>query len=286
MKQQFNDVENKAENVDFFQKILVDKFGFVQDPRQSGVTLFADLTVLRRREKKWLYMLSNWSYFMDNKFDIVKKRCQKGIPPSLRGRAWKYLSGATFHMEFSVNKTVFDELMKAPGDHRWIIEIEKDINRQFPQHIMFSGTGPYGHAGRSDLLQLLKAYTILHPDEGYCQAQAPVASVLLMHMPLRDAFYCFVQICHKYLPDYYGAGLESVQIDGEILVQILKEKSRNSYKHLKKHCVEPVLFMIEWFMCLYCRSLPWPTVLRIWDMFFCEGIQKFTKLVFFLAINV
>lgn len=74
----------------------------------SGVTLFADLTVLRRREKKWLYMLSNWSYFMDNKFDIVKKRCQKGIPPSLRGRAWKYLSGATFHMEFSVNKTVFD----------------------------------------------------------------------------------------------------------------------------------------------------------------------------------
>lgn len=123
--------------------------------------------------------------------------------------------------------------MKAPGDHRWIIEIEKDINRQFPQHIMFSETGPYGHAGcallklnhflfyskrhcymesvfrRSDLLQLLKAYTILHPDEGYCQAQAPVASVLLMHMPLRDAFYCFVQICHKYLPDYYGAGLVS-----------------------------------------------------------------------------
>lgn len=36
MKQQFNDVENKAENVDFFQKILVDKFGFVQDPRQRS----------------------------------------------------------------------------------------------------------------------------------------------------------------------------------------------------------------------------------------------------------
>lgn len=30
--------------------------------------------------------------------------------------------------------------------------------------------------------------------------------------------------------------------------------------------------MIEWFMCLYCRTLPWPTVLRIWDMFLCEGI--------------
>lgn len=30
-----------------------------------------------------------------------------------------------------------------------------------------------------------------------------------MHMPLRDAFYCFVQICHKYLPGYYSAGLAS-----------------------------------------------------------------------------
>lgn len=57
------------------------------------------------------------------------------------------------------------------------------------------------------MFELLKAYTVLHPEEGYCQGQAPVAAVLLMHMPLRDAFYCFVQICHKYLPGYYSAGL-------------------------------------------------------------------------------
>uniref|UniRef100_A0A183DHQ7 Rab-GAP TBC domain-containing protein n=1 Tax=Gongylonema pulchrum TaxID=637853 RepID=A0A183DHQ7_9BILA len=63
---------------------------------------------------------------------------------------------------------------------------------------------------KSDLFELLKAYTVLHPEEGYCQAQAPVAAVLLMHMPLRDAFYCFVQICHKYLPGYYSAGLVSI----------------------------------------------------------------------------
>ena len=30
---------------------------------------------------------------------------------------------------------------------------------------------------------MLKAYTVLRPHEGYCQAQAPVAAVLLMHMP-------------------------------------------------------------------------------------------------------
>lgn len=67
-----------------------------------------DLEKLRKREKKWLHMLTNWSYFMDNKYEKVRKRCRKGIPSSLRGRAWKHLCGAAFHMEFSVNKRVFE----------------------------------------------------------------------------------------------------------------------------------------------------------------------------------
>lgn len=33
------------------------------------------------------------------------------------------------------------------------------------------------------LFRVLKAYTQYQPDEGYCQAQGPVAAVLLMNMP-------------------------------------------------------------------------------------------------------
>ena len=33
------------------------------------------------------------------------------------------------------------------------------------------------------LLQVLKAYTVYLPQEGYCQAQGPLAALLLMHMP-------------------------------------------------------------------------------------------------------
>lgn len=36
---------------------------------------------------------------------------------------------------------------------------------------------------QQDLLRVLKAYTLHRPEEGYCQAQAPIAAVLLMHMP-------------------------------------------------------------------------------------------------------
>jgi len=36
---------------------------------------------------------------------------------------------------------------------------------------------------QQDLFRVLKAYTLHRPEEGYCQAQAPIAAVLLMHMP-------------------------------------------------------------------------------------------------------
>ena len=29
--------------------------------------------------------------------------------------------------------------------------------------------------------------------------------------------------------------------------------------------------MTEWFMCVFTRTLPWTSVLRVWDIFFCEG---------------
>ncbi|KAK6046937.1 TBC domain protein [Cooperia oncophora] len=262
-----------------------DRFGFFVRPDETypaSSESSMNLDKLRKREKKWIHMLDNWRYYMDDKFHVVRERCRKGIPPSIRGKAWKYLCGATYQMEVSTNRTVFDKCMAQPGDPKWIDEIEKDLNRQFPNHEMFSRNGKFGEAGKEDLFQLLKAYTVLHPEEGYCQGQAPVASVLLMHMPLRDAFYCFVQLCHRYLPDYYSPGLEAVQVDGDILVQLLKEKSRTSYQHLKKQNVEPVLYMVEWFMCIYCRTLPWPTVLRVWDMFMCEGAKVLFKVALVL----
>ena len=62
---------------------------------------------------------------------------------------------------------------------------------------------------QEDLFRILKAYSIHNTTDGYCQAQAPIAAVLLMHMPAEQAFWCLVSICDKYLPGYYSAGLVS-----------------------------------------------------------------------------
>lgn len=62
---------------------------------------------------------------------------------------------------------------------------------------------------QADLYRILKAYSIFNPAVGYCQAQAPIAAALLMHMPAEQAFWCLVSVCEKYLPGYYSPGLVS-----------------------------------------------------------------------------
>ncbi|CAF90290.1 unnamed protein product, partial [Tetraodon nigroviridis] len=222
--------------------------------------------VLRQREVKWLDMLGHWDKWIMKRFNKVRLRCQKGIPPALRGRTWLYLSGGKVKKEQNQGK--FQELDHQSGDPKWVDVIEKDLHRQFPFHEMFVSRG--GH-GQQDLFRVLKAYTLYRPEEGYCQAQAPIAAVLLMHMPAEDAFWVLVQICEKYLPGYYSPGLEAIQLDGEILFALLRRISPVAYRHLEKHKIDPILYMTEWFMCAFSRTLPWASVLRVWDMFLCDG---------------
>ncbi|KAF3702087.1 TBC1 domain family member 10A EBP50-PDX interactor of 64 kDa [Channa argus] len=248
----------------------VDKYGFTGGAQQYSGDSTEEIPteVLRQREAKWLEMLNSWDKWMAKKHKKVKERCQKGIPPSLRGRAWLYLTGGKVKREQNQGK--FLELDKHPGDPKWVDIIERDLHRQFPFHEMFAARG--GH-GQQDLLRVLKAYTVHRPEEGYCQAQAPIAAVLLMHLPAEDAFWVLVQICEKYLPGYYSTGLEAIQLDGEILNALLRRVSPVAHRHLKKHKLEPILYMTEWFMCAFSRTLPWASVLRVWDMFLCEGVK-------------
>ncbi|XP_072227734.1 TBC1 domain family member 10A [Leuresthes tenuis] len=252
------------------EETQVDKYGFTGGAQQNSGNFAEEvpIAVLRQREAKWLEMLNSWDKWMAKKHNKVKERCQKGIPPSLRGRAWLYLTGAKVKREQNQGK--FKELDNQSGDPKWVDVIERDLHRQFPFHEMFAARG--GH-GQQDLFRVLKAYSLYRPEEGYCQAQAPIAAVLLMHMPAEDAFWVLVQMCEKYLPGYYSTGLEAIQLDGEILDALLRRVSPVAHRHLKKHKLEPVLYMTEWFMCAFSRTLPWASVLRVWDMFLCEGVK-------------
>ena len=93
------------------------------------------------------------------------------------------------HLLFTPVFPTLQELDEMEGDHKWVEIISKDLNRQFPFHEMFSKRG--GH-GQQDLFRMLKAYSLYNPRDGYCQGQAPVAAVLLMHMPVEVTILIFL----------------------------------------------------------------------------------------------
>jgi GTPase-activating protein len=92
-------------------------------------------SVVLRREQKWLRMFSSWENFMSKNYKKVRERCRKGIPPSVRPRAWLYLCGGKLLLEQREN--LYDKLVAKEGDPRWVDDIRKDLHRQFPYHEMF-----------------------------------------------------------------------------------------------------------------------------------------------------
>lgn len=144
------------------------------------------------RERKWLHMTNSWNEYMAKNYKKIRERCRKGIPDSMRQRAWTYLSGA--YLLYEKHPKMYKDLLKEPVNDIIIDDIRKDQHRQFPQHEMFlDGEKP----GQIEFVNILKAYAVLNPKVGYCQAQAPIAAFLLMHMPAEQAFWCFVSVCDK-----------------------------------------------------------------------------------------
>ena len=80
-------------------------------------------------------------------------------------------------MNFPNYQQSYDSLSKQLTAHQHAILI--DLGRTFPNHSYFSGAfGP----GQLSLFNLLKAYSLLDPEVGYCQGLSFIAGVLLLHV--------------------------------------------------------------------------------------------------------
>lgn len=261
-------VDEEGDNgVSNLRNFIDDDLGTDKQTREQAIAKILE------REKKWLDMVDNWDkWILSKRFEHMKKRCRKGIPSAVRGKAWFYLSGG--HISLAKYSKFYEKLEREPGDEQVCDEIRKDIHRQFPNHELFrEANGP----GQQSLFNVLKCFSIVRKEISYCQGLAPVASILLMNMPPSHAFWSLVAITDHYVPGYYLAGFQAVQLHGRMLFGLLKKYAPISYRILKKAEIDPVLYMFEWFMCLFVRNLPWATVLRLWDMFLCEGIVVIFK---------
>lgn len=119
---------------------------------------------------------------LDNR--LFLQAIKGGVPRAKRGEVWMMLAE-----QFNKNHPPFDtsdfpnahtpyhDLLKNLTEHQHAIFM--DIGRTFPNHEYYKA--PFG-LGQLALFNILKAYSILDPELGYCQGLAFICGVLLLHV--------------------------------------------------------------------------------------------------------
>ncbi|KAG4099592.1 RabGAP/TBC [Neocallimastix lanati (nom. inval.)] len=270
-----------------YEKLKVDEYGFIINDVFHKKTYNLDSqTNQKKKESSWISMFKNFSLggWDNSKPKIIEesscnvcdspskleKFCRDGIPQSFRGYVWSTLADT----ENIKKKNLFYELCNA--DALPIDEIIlKDITRCYPDHIMFNDKNYYG---QHNLFNVLKAYSRYNPSIGYCQGMGFLAGILLMFIPAEDAFWLLVSTIEKYgISGYYTQDLVKLKSDNDIFTKVLKQKLPRIYNHLVDLEIDTILFTTEWFLCLYSKTLPWPCLLRVWDLFYYYGKPTIIK---------
>lgn len=188
------------------------------------------------------------------------------MPTSVRGRVWLFLAKADLYRQ----PGLFEELQKR-GPLPIHEVIERDIHRCYPDHVHFRDG--MGGTGQQDLHAILRAYAHYKPSVGYCQGMGRLVGMMLMQMPVEDAFWLLVATIEGYMQDYYTPTLRQLRIDAQVFDRLLKEQDPALSEHLEKNDVIPLMYMTQWFMTLFTMSLPWASVLRVWDVFYFDGVK-------------
>ncbi|XP_016383204.1 TBC1 domain family member 4-like isoform X3 [Sinocyclocheilus rhinocerous] len=203
--------------------------------------------------------------------------CQ-GVPKSRRGEVWLLLS-QQYRLRHRLPQrqqppeTPYQDLLKQLTAQQHAILV--DLGRTFPTHQYFS---TQLGAGQLSLYNLLKAYSLLDTEVGYCQGISFVAGLLLLHMSEEQAFDTLkflmydLGIRRQYRPD-----MISLQIQMYQLSRLLHDYHRNLYTHLEEHEICPSLYAAPWFLTLFASQFQLGFVARIFDLLFVQGTEVIFK---------
>ncbi|XP_060134906.1 TBC1 domain family member 1 isoform X4 [Zootoca vivipara] len=214
------------------------------------------------------------------KFDMEKihSAVGKGVPRHHRGEIWKFLAEQYQLKPQFANKqlpkdTPYKELLKQLTSQQHAILI--DLGRTFPTHPYFSAQ--LG-AGQLSLYNILKAYSLLDPEVGYCQGLSFVAGVLLLHMSEEEAFKMLKFLMFDMgLRKQYRPDMTILQIQMYQLSRLLHDYHRDLYNHFEAHEIGPSLYAAPWFLTMFASQFPLGFVARVFDMLFLQGSEVIFK---------
>lgn len=267
------------------EQSFVDEFGFQLRDEQSiseelRYVKSIDGEQVKRREVKWEAMTQNWSRTNESMWEKMKARSRKGIPSRLRGVAWQLLVGS--HVKLQEHAGVYHQLLLKTPDADTEGLIERDLARTFPSHQLFRDTQGIGQQA---LRNVLFAYNAIDPEVGYVQGMGFLVATLLTQMSEEECFWCFHEMMQQNLyamRELFRPNFPMLQLCFFQLKKLMNLHCPKVISHLESLGLDVSIFAAQWFMTLFVYHFPFRGVLRLWDIFLCEG----WKIVFRVSITL
>ncbi|CAH8430507.1 unnamed protein product [Schistosoma haematobium] len=202
--------------------------------------------------------------------------CRSGIPIPYREGVWRMLIHGELHQLMQIKGPLyynglleeFSENTLAAQHRR---QISLDLLRTMPNNVQFDNIDA---PGVQKLQEVLQAYSIHNSKIGYCQGMNFIAAVALLFLRKEDAFWCLIAILERFLPEnYFNSGLIDAQVDQLVLKEIVNEKLPRLSSHLKRLGIDISAVTLNWFLAVFYDSVPFETLIRIWDVFLLEGSE-------------
>eukprot|EP01094_Clydonella_sp_ATCC50884_P027292 TRINITY_DN7794_c0_g1_i1.p1 TRINITY_DN7794_c0_g1~~TRINITY_DN7794_c0_g1_i1.p1 ORF type:complete len:449 (+),score=199.62 TRINITY_DN7794_c0_g1_i1:50-1396(+) len=256
------------------KEVRVDKWGFVIEEDDESATHTTPVEDTKKKDaveaaraEKWVEVVSKWdSYSSDKKKKMKQKFRKMGIPDRLRGMMWKKLADVAVLRD--ENPNLFKRLLEDQSDHDG--QIQRDIHRTFPKHIFFR---EQGGMGQTALFNTLKAYAIYDKKVGYCQGMGFIIALLLLYMTEEDAFYILVRLCRDYeMSGLFEPGFPGLMKFFFMHDHLFEQIMPNLFMHFDNEGIRASMYSHDWYTTVF-SSLPFPYVIRIFDVFLAEGAR-------------
>uniref|UniRef100_A0A672NNI3 Ecotropic viral integration site 5 like n=1 Tax=Sinocyclocheilus grahami TaxID=75366 RepID=A0A672NNI3_SINGR len=213
----------------------------------------------------WGRIVNEWDEWRRKKDKLLKELLRKGIPHHFRAIVWQLLCNAT---DMPV-KNQYSELLKMSSPCEKLIR--RDIARTYPEHDFFKGQDSLG---QEVLFNVMKAYSLVDREVGYCQGSAFIVGLLLMQMPEEEAFCVFVRLMQEYrLRELFKPSMAELGLCIYQFEHLLQEQLPELNVHFRSQSFHTSMYASSWFLTLFLTFLPLPIATRIFDIFMYEGLE-------------
>lgn len=240
--------------------------------RNSGSSLVssssASSNLSHLEEDSWILwgrIVNEWDDARKKKEKQVKELVRKGIPHHFRAIVWQLLCNA---QSMSI-KDQYSELLKMTSPCEKLIR--RDIARTYPEHNFFKEKDSLG---QEVLFNVMKAYSLVDREVGYCQGSAFIVGLLLMQMPEEEAFCVFVKLMQDYrLRELFKPSMAELGLCMYQFECMIQEHLPELYVHFQSQSFHTSMYASSWFLTIFLTTFPLPIATRIFDIFMSEGLE-------------